>query len=232
MQSEWFECKVRYDKTLENGLIKKTAMNEYDSSRKSGIIGINLKEGDELISVKLTDGRQNIIMGTKLGYAITFNEEDARPIGRVSSGVKGIKITDGDELVGMDIAEPGRHILTVTENGYGKLTKTSMYPVQNRAGKGVQNYKLSSKTGRVIGLITIDRKENDVMMISDDGVVIRMEASGISTMGRSTSGVKVMTMKNELARVSAIAKVPHEEEPPEQQTMDAALLQPEENKTE
>ncbi len=188
------------------GIIKKTVLSEYDSSRKSGIIGITLSDDDGLIEVKFTDGTKNIIMGTKNGYAITFHESDARSIGRASMGVKGIKLTDDDELIGMDISEEGNYILTVTEDGYGKLTKTEMYPLQNRAGKGVQNYKLTKKTGVVRGLCCIDKEENDVMMISSDGTVIRMDAGGISTMGRSTSGVKVMRLDDEI-KIAAIAKV-------------------------
>lgn len=195
----------------KGGIIKKTALAEYDSSRKSGIIGITLTEGDELIDVKHTDGKKNIIMGTESGFAITFNEEDVRATGRSSIGVKGIKLSDGDCVVGMDIAEEGKHILTVTQNGYGKLTKVSMYPVQNRAGKGVLNYKFNSKTGFVSGITCIDKDANDIMMISNDGVVIRMDSAGISTMGRSTSGVKLMSLDEDI-RIAAIAKVNKEQE--------------------
>ena len=193
------------------GIIKKTDLTQYDSSRKTGIIGIKLADDDELIDVKLTDGEQKIIMGTKKGFAITFLEEDARPIGRVAMGVKGIRLGKDDEVIGMDISEKGKFILTVTENGYGKLTKTKLYPEQKRAGKGVQNYKITNKTGEVCGLCCIDKDENDVMMISDDGTVIRMDAAGISTMGRSTSGVKVMRLDEEIS-ISAIAKVPSDED--------------------
>ena len=193
------------------GIIKKTDLTQYDSSRKTGIIGIKLADDDELIDVKLTDGEQEIIMGTKKGFAITFLEEDARPIGRVAMGVKGIRLGKDDEVIGMDISEKGKFILTVTENGYGKLTKTKLYPEQKRAGKGVQNYKITNKTGEVCGLCCIDKDENDVMMISDDGTVIRMDAAGISTMGRNTSGVKVMRLDEEI-RISAIAKVPSDDD--------------------
>ena len=205
------------------GIIKKTVLSEYDSSRKSGIIGITLSDDDELIEVKFTDGTKNIIMGTKNGYAITFHESDARSIGRASMGVKGIKLTDDDELIGMDISEEGSYILTVTEDGYGKLTKTEMYPLQNRAGKGVQNYKLTKKTGVVRGLCCIDKEENDVMMISSDGTVIRMDAGGISTMGRSTSGVKVMRLDDDI-KIAAIAKVSSTDDEEDEMTL---LDQPE-----
>ncbi|MFA0814689.1 MAG: DNA gyrase subunit A [Anaerofustis sp.] len=200
------------------GIIKKTVLSEYDSSRKSGIIGITLSDDDELIEVKFTDGTKNIIMGTKNGYAITFHEGDARPIGRASMGVKGIKLTDDDELIGMDISEEGKFILTVTEDGFGKLTKTDLYPLQNRAGKGVQNYKLTKKTGVVCGLCCIDKDENDVMMISSDGTVIRMDAGGISTMGRSTSGVKVMRLDDDI-KIATIAKVSRADEDEEELTL-------------
>ncbi len=198
------------------GIIKKTALSEYDSSRKSGIIGITLNEGDELIDVKHTDGAKNIIMGTESGFAITFSEEDVRPTGRSSIGVKGIKLSEGDCVVGMDIAEENKHILTVTQNGYGKLTKMNLYPVQNRAGKGVQNYKFNSKTGFVAGITCIDREVNDVMIISNDGVVIRMDSAGISTMGRATSGVKLMSLEGDI-QIAAIAKVNKEQENEEEE---------------
>ena len=194
-----------------SGLIKKTALSEYNSSRKSGLIAINLSEDDELIDVKLTDGKSNIIMGTRGGYAIVFSEEDIRPMGRVAMGVRGIRLSPRDVVVSMDIAQDAKHILTVTENGYGKLTKTSLYPVQGRSGKGVQNYKFNSKTGEVTDLLCIDREENDVMIISDEGVVIRMSASEISTMGRSTSGVKLMQLDEDIS-IAAIAKVSKDEE--------------------
>ena len=138
-------------------------------------------------------------------------------------GVKGIKLTDDDELIGMDISEEGNYILTVTEDGYGKLTKTEMYPLQNRAGKGVQNYKLTKKTGVVRGLCCIDKEENDVMMISSDGTVIRMDAGGISTMGRSTSGVKVMRLDDDI-KIAAIAKVSSTDDDEDEMTL---LDQPE-----
>ncbi|MBR2780018.1 MAG: DNA gyrase subunit A [Eubacteriaceae bacterium] len=198
-----------------NGFIKKTPLSEYNSSRKTGLIAINLAEDDELIDVKLTDGSCNMIVGTKEGYAIVFSEKDIRPMGRVSMGVKSIRLSEGDSCVGMDIAAEGKHILTVTENGYGKLTKTSLYPLQGRAGKGVQNYKFNSRTGKVSDILCIDRDENDVMIISNDGTVIRMNADDISTMGRSTSGVKLMQLGDDI-NIAAVAKVNKEEETEEE----------------
>ena len=194
----------------KNGIIKKTPLTEYSSPRKTGIIGISLDEGDELIEVMLTDGSHDVIIGTDNGYAIKFPESDVRPTGRVTRGVASIRLTDDAKVVGMGIAEDNMQLLSVTENGYGKLTKCSLYPIQSRAGKGVQNYKMTKKTGKVCGLTVLDKDQHDVMLISVDGTVIRMEASGISTMGRSTSGVKLMDLGEDTA-IAAIARINHEE---------------------
>ena len=194
----------------KNGIIKKTPLTEYASPRKTGIIGISLDEGDELIEVMLTDGSHDIIVGTDNGYAIRFPESDVRPTGRVTRGVAAIRLTDDAHVVGMGIAQDNMQLLSVTENGYGKLTKCSLYPIQSRAGKGVQNYKMTKKTGKVCGLSVLDKDQHDVMLISVDGTVIRMEAAGISTMGRSTSGVKLMDLGEDTA-IAAIARINHEE---------------------
>ncbi|WP_290773412.1 DNA gyrase subunit A [Anaerofustis sp.] len=194
-----------------NGIFKKTSLTEYDSSRKNGIVAINLAEDDELIEVALTDGSQDIILGTHKGLAIKFNESDVRPIGRVSRGVKGINLKEDDYVIGMDIAFDNSYVLSVTENGYGKLTKTNLYPTQGRAGKGVLNYKITKKTGELSGMCVIDKEKHDIMMISIDGTVIRIDTSDISQMGRSTSGVKVMKLDEDV-RISTIAKVPSQDE--------------------
>ncbi|MBE6037693.1 MAG: DNA gyrase subunit A, partial [Anaerofustis stercorihominis] len=201
----------------KNGIIKKTSLTEYSSPRKTGIIGISLDEGDELIDVMLTDGNQQIILGTDQGYAIKFPESDVRPTGRVTRGVAAIRLTDDAQVVGMGIASDDLQLLSVTENGYGKLTKCSLYPIQSRAGKGVQNYKMTKKTGKVCGLAVLDKSLHDVMLISVDGTVIRMEATGISTMGRSTSGVKLMSLEEDTA-IAAIAKIPHDDTPEDEET--------------
>ncbi len=194
----------------KNGIIKKTPLTEYASPRKTGIIGISLDEGDELIEVMLTDGSSDIIVGTDNGYAIRFPESDVRPTGRVTRGVAAIRLSDDAHVVGMGIADENMQLLSVTEFGYGKLTKCSLYPMQSRAGKGVQNYKMTKKTGKVCGLTVLDKSQHDVMIISVDGTVIRMEAAGISTMGRSTSGVKLMNLDEDTA-IAAIARINHEE---------------------
>ena len=194
-----------------NGVFKKTSLTEYDSSRKNGIVAINLAEDDELIGVSLTDGNQNIILGTHKGLAIKFNEADVRAIGRVSKGVKGISLKEDDHLIGMDIATENAYVLSVTEKGYGKITKTNLYPTQGRAGKGVLNYKVTKKTGELAGMCVIEKEKDDIMVISIDGTVIRIDTSGISQMGRSTSGVKVMTLDEDV-NISTIAKVPSQDE--------------------
>ncbi len=191
----------------KEGIFKKTAVSEYDSSRKNGIIGINLNEEDELIGVNLTDGKQNIILGTSNGVAIKFNEEEVRPIGRVSKGVRGINLRDDDLVIGMDLAKDDDFVLSVTENGFGKLTKTSLYPTQGRAGRGVVNYKTTKKTGNVSGMCVINKEHHDIMLISIDGTVIRIDTGDISQMGRSTSGVKVMRLEEDV-NIATIAKVP------------------------
>lgn len=193
------------------GMFKKTSFKEYDSSRKNGLIAINLAEDDELIAVSVTDGKDDVILVTSKGLAIKFSEESVRPIGRVAKGVKGINLKDDDYLVGMDIAVDGKYVLSVTENGFGKLTRVRLYPTQGRAGKGVLNYRITRKTGNVVGMAIVDKENDDIMLISVDGTVIRINASGVSQMGRSTSGVKVMTLKEDV-KVATIAKAPKQEE--------------------
>ncbi len=189
-----------------NGIFKKTKLEEYNSNRKSGIIGITLNEGDELIGVQMTKGNEDIMLGTHDGLAIKFHEKDIRDIGRVSKGVKGINLQDGDYVVGMDLIDEWAYILSVTENGYGKLTKKDLYPTQKRAGKGVLNYRITKKTGKVVGMCAIDKELHDVMLISIDGTVIRIDTAGISQMGRSTSGVKVMRLDEDV-KIATFARI-------------------------
>lgn len=181
----------------KEGIIKKTSLSHYDSSRKNGLIAITLNENDELISVEMTDGTSDIIMGTKKGYAIRFSESDVRSVGRTAIGVKGISLRADDEVVSMDLPQEDLFILSVSENGYGKLTDISEYRVQNRGGKGIQTYKITTKTGDLCG-ITVCSKEDQIIMINNQGVIIRLETRGISIMGRSTQGVRLMKLdKNE-----------------------------------
>ena len=177
----------------KNGLIKKTALKEYDSTRKTGLQGITLKENDELIAVRLTDGEDNVVLVTRNGLCITFDEKDVRPIGRVSQGVIGIRLDEDDEVIGMEsiIAGGKATLLAITENGFGKRTELDEYRVQLRGGKGVITYKITPKTGKLVG-VRIATEEDDVMLITDTGTIIRINVKDISVLGRSTQGVTLM----------------------------------------
>ncbi len=177
----------------KNGLIKKTALKEYDSSRKTGLQGITLKEDDELIGVRLTDGEDNVVLVTRKGMSITFDEKDVRPIGRVAQGVIGIRVDSDDEVIGMEsvIAGGKATLLAITENGFGKRTELDEYRVQNRGGKGVITYKITPKTGELIG-VRIAVEGEDVMLVTNTGTIIRLKVDDISVLGRSTQGVTLM----------------------------------------
>ena len=177
----------------KNGLIKKTALAEYNSARKTGLQGITLKEDDELIAVRLTDGEDNVVLVTRNGMCITFDEKDVRPIGRVSQGVIGIRIDEDDEVIGMEsiIAGGKATLLAITENGFGKRTELDEYRVQIRGGKGVITYKVTQKTGKLVGA-RIATDDEDVMLITDKGTIIRLKVKDISVLGRSTQGVTLM----------------------------------------
>ena len=180
----------------KNGTVKKTALEEYSNPRGKGIISISLKKGDELISVKKTDGKSDLIIGTKNGISIRFNEEDVRSMGRTATGVKGIRLSKGDEVVSAEVAEEKMIILTVTEKGLGKRSKIEDYPVQNRGGKGVISIKITEKGGKAIGLMQV-RDEDEVVMITSSGKLIRTLAGNISLHGRNTQGVKLMDVEGD-----------------------------------
>ena len=178
----------------KNGLIKKTALTEYNSARRTGLQGITLKEDDELITVRLTDGEDNVVLVTREGMCITFDEKEVRPIGRVSQGVIGIRLEEGDEVIGMEsviAGGKGATLLAITENGFGKRTELDEYRVQIRGGKGVITYKITPKTGKLVGA-RIATEEDDVMLITDTGTIIRLNVKDISVLGRSTQGVTLM----------------------------------------
>ena len=177
----------------KHGLIKKTALTEYNSSRKTGLQGITLKEDDELIAVRLTDGQDNVVLVTRNGMCITFDEKDVRPIGRVSQGVIGIRLDEDDIVIGMEsvIAGGKATLLAITENGFGKRTELDEYRVQIRGGKGVITYKITNKTGKLVG-VRIANDDEDVMLITDTGTIIRIKVKDISILGRSTQGVTLM----------------------------------------
>lgn len=188
------------------GIIKKTKLLEYNSARKTGLQAISLKDGDELIDVRLTDGERNVVMVTHEGMSITFAESDVKPVGRVSQGVIGIRVSEGDFVVGMEpIYNEKAYLLAITENGFGKRTELEEYRVQIRAGKGVITYKTTPKTGKVVGIQVVDDND-DVMLITDKGVIIRLEVMNISVLGRSTQGVTLMRT-NDGGKVVGIAKI-------------------------
>ena len=190
-----------------NGLIKKTPLKEYDSGKKTGLMSINLKEDDELIDVRLTEGENNIVMVTRKGLCITFNEKDVRPIGRTSQGVLGIRIDKDDSVIGMETinANSKGTLLAITENGFGKRTELDEYRVQARGGRGVVTYKITSKTGEIVG-IRITGEDDDILMITDTGTVIRIKASEISVLGRNTQGITLMRTSDG-GKVVSIEKV-------------------------
>lgn len=189
----------------KKGLIKKTSLSEFSSIRKNGLIAINLRDDDELISVRVTTGNDQIICVTRDGYAIRFHERDVRALGRAASGVKAISLREGDAVVGMEVAVKGEELLVVSENGYGKKTDIEEYSLQKRAGKGVITYKVTEKTGKVIGARFLNDND-EIMLINDSGIAIRINASDISKTSRNTMGVTLMkTTENQ--RVVNLAKV-------------------------
>ncbi len=196
----------------KNGLIKKTALAEYNSSRKTGLQGITLKENDELIDVRLTDGEDNVVLVTRNGMCITFDEKDVRPIGRVAQGVIGINLDEDDDVIGMEsiIAGGQATLLTITENGFGKRTDLSEYRVQQRGGKGVITYKITPKTGKIVGVRIADETE-DVMLITNSGTIIRLKVKDISVLGRATQGVTLMRTSEDV-KVVSIETISSEEE--------------------
>lgn len=189
----------------KKGLVKKTPIEDYANVRKTGLAAITLREEDELIEVKATDDQKDIFLVTKYGQCIRFHETDVRATGRTSMGVRGMNLSDRDEIVGMQLDAQGEYLLIVSEKGMGKLTEISEFTSQNRGGKGVKCYKITEKTGNVVGVKAVN-KDNEVMIINTAGIIIRMECSGISVLGRITSGVKLINLDGDEI-VASIAKV-------------------------
>ncbi|MBC5648434.1 DNA gyrase subunit A [Christensenella sp. NSJ-35] len=192
------------------GVIKKTPFSEYSNIRQNGLKAVNLREDDELISVMETDGGKDIIVGTRDGMSIIFSEEDVRPMGRVSTGVRAIKLRPGDEVVSACICERDQQVLVITEKGYGKRTNAEEYRLQTRGGIGLKSMNITEKTGKMCGLLIVDGTE-DIMLISDAGIVIRMSVGEISLIGRSTQGVRVMRVDDD-TKVVCVAKIVESEE--------------------
>ncbi len=191
----------------KNGVVKKTPLNDYANIRKGGLIAITLREEDELIGVKLTDGNREVVMVTKLGQSIRFSEANVRVMGRTATGVKGITLVTDDVVIGMEMIIEGADILIVTAKGYGKRTPVEEYRSQTRGGKGIRTLNVTEKNGHLVGLKVVENQE-DLMIITASGIVIRMSVAGISTMGRYTQGVKLISLKDENDEVSTVAQLP------------------------
>jgi len=189
----------------EKGLVKKTPIQEYANVRKTGLAAIVLREDDRLIEVKVTDDQQDILLVTKYGQCIRFHETDVRSTGRVSMGVRGMNLGDSDVVIGMQMSSQGKDMLIVSEKGMGKRTGMDEFTTQNRGGKGVKCYKITEKTGNVVGMKAVD-EDSEIMIINTEGIVIRMKCSDISQYGRITSGVKLINLPDH-EKVASVAKV-------------------------
>lgn len=196
----------------KDGIIKKTPLSQFDTQRKTGLIAINLKEDDQLIGIKETSGRNNVIIVTKHGKCICFSEEDVRSMGRIAGGVRAIKLEKGDEVVAMELVEPDQELLVVTENGYGKRTSVKDYKIQVRGGKGLLTYDKTKfkKTGALIGAMVVD-EDDEILMINSEGIIIRIRAGEVSKLGRATQGVKIMKVGDD-TKIVAMAKVIKEDD--------------------
>ena len=189
----------------KNGIAKKTSITEYSHIRKNGLTAINLREGDELIEVKITDADTDIFLVTKNGMCIRFKETDVRATGRSSMGVIGMNLSDDDEIVGMQLDHQGDSLLIASENGMGKRTYLDEFNIQYRGGKGVKCYKITDKTGYVVGVKAVN-DDHEIMMITTGGIIIQIPMSDVSTLGRITSGVKLINLDDGVT-VAQIAKV-------------------------
>lgn len=190
------------------GVVKKSSIMEYANIRKTGLAAITLKDDDQLIEVKYTEDDEDVFLVTKNGQCIRFHESDVRCIGRTSMGVRGINLTGDDEVIGMQLDSQGEALLIVSANGMGKRTLTSEFTTQHRGGKGIKCYKITEKTGDVVGVKAVN-DDNEIMMITTEGIIIRTAVDSISILGRNTSGVKVMNV-GENVEVASIAKVREE----------------------
>jgi DNA gyrase subunit A len=194
-----------------SGVVKKTNLSEFDNIRRNGLFAINLRDGDELVGVHLTDGKQDIIMGTSQGMSIRFQEQDVRKMGRSATGVKGITLSENDKVIDMDIAIPGKDVIIVTENGYGKRTPLTEYRIQSRGGKGIKTLSVTKKKGPVIAHKVVSEEE-DLMIVTQSGMVIRMNVSDISKLGRYAQGVKLMNTDEDQVATVARVEISEDEE--------------------
>ncbi|MBA4541944.1 MULTISPECIES: DNA gyrase subunit A [Thermoactinomyces] len=217
-QGERIEAVIPVKEFLDNqflffataeGIVKKTALSEFENIRRNGLFAINLRDGDELVGVRLTDGNQEVLMGTRQGMSIRFHEMDVREMGRSATGVKGITLGEDDRVIDMDIVIPDKYVLIVTRNGYGKRTPMEEYRIQSRGGKGIKTLSLTEKKGDVVAHKVVSEDE-DLMIVTQSGIVIRLKIAEISVMGRYAQGVKLISLDED--EVSAVARVHREEE--------------------
>ena len=194
----------------KQGTVKRLPVETLKNIRASGIRALTLDEGDELVSVRETDGTKKVIIATHDGQAVCFEESDVRPMGRTAVGVRGIKLREGDYVIGADVAEEGKEVLSITEKGYGKRTEVGEYRITNRGGLGIRNYMVTEKTGGVVGMRVVDGGE-DLLLVTQSGIMIRTGVENIRTAGRATQGVIVMRFKEEGDQVIALALADKEE---------------------
>ena len=204
-----FDADAYFIFTTKTGITKRTPVSNFSNIRTNGLIAISLREDDDLISVRLTDGSKQIIIGTRHGMLVRFQEDDIRSMGRTAGGVRGIKLREGDEVVGMEIVEPGQEILVVTEKGYGKRTSEEEYRLQSRGGVGLKTIQITDKNGPMVAVKTVDNTE-DLMLITINGMLIRMDVNDISLIGRSTQGVRLIRLADD-ELVATVAKVEKED---------------------
>ena len=213
MFTDFENFKLNESETLlfvtKNGIVKKTKITDYENIRKTGLAAINLREDDRLIEVKLTDNNEDIILITKFGQCIRFHETDVRNTGRTSMGVIGMSLTDQDEVIAMQLASQGDSLMIVSEKGLGKCTLIDEFTPQNRGGKGVKCYKITDKTGNIIGCKAVNQ-EDEMMLINTEGIIIRIKVNDTALLGRITSGVKLINV-DEGVTVASIAKVRKED---------------------
>jgi DNA gyrase subunit A len=204
-----FEAGYHVLMATKNGVIKKTDLMAFSRPRLGGIIALNLLEGDELISARISDGTLNVFLGSRMGKSIRFHESDIRSSGRVATGVRGMRLAQGDRIVGMEVLSHGQTLFAVTENGYGKRTSIDEYPVQKRGGKGVISIKTTERNGMVVEILLVE-EDDDLMLMTDAGKVIRMQINSISIISRNTQGVTLMGMDTE-ERVIGAARLAEKE---------------------
>ncbi|MGX6979266.1 DNA gyrase subunit A [Vagococcus elongatus] len=203
--------------TTRMGVVKRTNASAFANIRSNGLIAIGLKENDELINVSITNGKKNVIIGTRLGYSVTFNENTVRDMGRTATGVRGVRLRENDFVIGMDILEPESEVFIITEKGYGKRTSSSEYPVKGRGGKGIKTANITPKNGPLVGLTTVSGDE-DVLVITDQGVIIRFSIDSVSQTGRATQGVRLIRVDDQ-TKVATMAIVePDEDDETEEET--------------